>query len=53
MWGKGPNVAVERLAFLLRIPEVSGSNLGPETDYSDYGFHGFPQSHQAIVRIVP
>jgi hypothetical protein len=28
-----PNVAVEWLTLLLRIPKVPGSNLGPETDY--------------------
>jgi hypothetical protein len=30
-----PNVVVEWLAFLLRIREVPGSNLGPETGYPD------------------
>jgi hypothetical protein len=30
-----PNVIVEWLTILLRIREVSGSNLGPETSYPD------------------
>jgi hypothetical protein len=30
-----PNVVVEWLALLRRIWEVSGSNLGRETDYRD------------------
>jgi hypothetical protein len=30
-----PNVVVEWLTLLLRIWEVSGSNLRPETDYID------------------
>jgi hypothetical protein len=30
-----PNVVVEWLTFLLRIWEVSGSNIGRETDYQD------------------
>jgi hypothetical protein len=29
------NVVVEWLAFLLRIREVPGSDLGPETSYPD------------------
>jgi hypothetical protein len=33
----GPNVVVEWLVFLLRIWEVPGLNLGPETSYSDRG----------------
>jgi hypothetical protein len=32
-YGEGPNFAVEWLTFLLRIREVPGSNLGPETGY--------------------
>jgi hypothetical protein len=31
----GLNVVIEWLAFLLRIREVPGSNLGPETGYPD------------------
>jgi hypothetical protein len=30
-----PNVMVEWLTFLLRIREVLGSNLGPETGYPE------------------
>jgi hypothetical protein len=30
-----PNIVVERLTFLLRIREVTGSNLGLETGYPD------------------
>jgi hypothetical protein len=36
-----PDVMVEWLALLLRIREVPGSNLGPETDYPDWGFSWF------------
>jgi hypothetical protein len=36
-----PNVAVQWLALLLRIQEVPGANLGPETDYPDIGFPWF------------
>jgi hypothetical protein len=32
------NVVVERLALFLRIREVTGSNLGPETGYPDRFF---------------
>jgi hypothetical protein len=39
-------VAAKRLAFLLFILEVPGSNLCPETGYPDRGFCGFPQSLQ-------
>jgi hypothetical protein len=42
---------VEWLTFLLCIWEVSGSNLGPETVYSEV--HGSPQPLQANARIVP
>jgi hypothetical protein len=38
------NVAAEWLALLLPILEVTGSNLGPDTAYTDWGFRGFPQS---------
>jgi len=30
-----PNVVIEWLTILLRIREVPGSNLGPETGYPD------------------
>jgi hypothetical protein len=30
-----PNVTVEWLALLLRIRKVSGSNLGPETGFTE------------------
>jgi hypothetical protein len=30
-----PNVVVEWLTLLLRIREISGSNLGPKTGYPD------------------
>jgi hypothetical protein len=40
-----PNVVVECLTLLLRIWEVPGSNLGPETGCPD-AFYGFPQSLQ-------
>jgi len=35
---------VEWLTLLLRIQEVPGSNLGPETGYTDWGFSWFSQS---------
>jgi hypothetical protein len=40
------NVIMERVAVLLRISEVSGSSLGPETGCPGV-FHGFPQSFHA------
>jgi hypothetical protein len=40
------------VSTLLRIREVSGSNLGPETGYPEV-FRGFPQSFQANAEIVP
>jgi hypothetical protein len=33
-----PNVRVDWETFLLRIREIPGSNLGPETGYPDWGF---------------
>jgi hypothetical protein len=30
-----PNLAAEWLALLLKIREVPGTNLGPQTDYPD------------------
>jgi hypothetical protein len=44
----GPNFAAERVAFLLRIREVPGSNFGPETGYCDR----FSSSRQAYAGIV-
>jgi hypothetical protein len=46
------NVMVKWLT-LLRILEVQGSNLNPETSYHDWGFRGFPQSFWANARIIP
>jgi hypothetical protein len=48
-----PNVVVEYLARLLRIREVLGSNVGPETGYPDFYFRDFPQSLQASAGTVP
>jgi hypothetical protein len=36
------NVVVEWLKLLFRIWEVPGSNLGPDTSYSDWDFSWFP-----------
>jgi hypothetical protein len=47
-----PNVVVEWLTLLLRILEVPGSYLGPETGYPDCVFRGFLQSLQANAGIV-
>jgi hypothetical protein len=45
------NVTVQRLARLLRIPEVSGSKLCPETGYSDSeNFVGF-LGHSRLVSV--
>jgi hypothetical protein len=33
-----PNVVVEWWSFLLRIREIPGTNLGPETGYTGCGF---------------
>jgi hypothetical protein len=33
--GKTSNVQTKRLEILIRIKEVPGSNLGPETGYPD------------------
>jgi hypothetical protein len=41
------------VVFLIRIREVPGSNLGPETGYSDWGFCGFSQSLLASSVMVP
>jgi hypothetical protein len=48
----GPKVAAECLAHLIRIREVPGSNLGPETGDTDWGFRGYPQSLQANAGVV-
>jgi hypothetical protein len=48
-----PNVVVEWLLLLLRIPEVPGSNIGFKTTYPEWKFHGFPQSIQANTGVVP
>jgi hypothetical protein len=37
---------------LLRVWELPGSNLGPETGYPDCFFRGFPQSLQANAVVV-
>jgi hypothetical protein len=50
---KRPNVMVKWLTLLLRIWEVPGSSLGPETGYPDESFCGFPQSLQVNSRIIP
>jgi hypothetical protein len=47
----GPNVAVEWLVPLLRIREILGSNLGPETGYPE-GFRGFIQSLHVSTGII-
>jgi hypothetical protein len=48
------NVAViEWLIFLLRIWEIPGADLGPETGYLDHDFRRFSQSRQANAGIVP
>jgi hypothetical protein len=47
-----PNVAVQWLTLLHRIREISGSNLGLETGYPDWGLRGYPQSFQANAGIV-
>jgi hypothetical protein len=38
---KLPNDVVDLLTLLLRILEVPGSNLGPETYCPDWGFSSF------------
>jgi hypothetical protein len=45
------NVEAERFALLLRIQEVPGSNLGPETGYLTDAFYRFSQSFRANVGI--
>jgi hypothetical protein len=46
------NVLIEWLAFLLRVRDTPGSNLGQETGYPDRGVSGFSQSMQANAGIV-
>jgi hypothetical protein len=43
---------LERLTLLVHILEVLGSNLGQDTGYPEWGFHGFPQSLQVNAGIV-
>jgi hypothetical protein len=40
------------LSILLCIRDIPGSNLGPETEYSEF-FRGFPLYLQANAGIVP
>jgi hypothetical protein len=59
------NAFVESLTLLLRIFEVAGSNLGPETGYSDWSFCSFlsppgechysllPNRFQFIIHLLP
>jgi hypothetical protein len=47
-----PNVFVEWFTLLLRIQEAPGSNLGPETGYTDWGFRELPQSLPVNAGIV-
>jgi hypothetical protein len=47
------SVVFEWLTFLLRIRQVTGSNLGPKNGYRDYGYRGFPQFLQANAVIAP
>jgi hypothetical protein len=44
------NVTTEWLAFLLRIREVQGPNLSPETGYPDWRFSWFSSVHPAKCR---
>jgi hypothetical protein len=47
-----PNVVVVWLTYLVRIWEVLGSNLNPETGNTDWDFCGFFQSLRANAGIV-
>lgn len=42
----------QRVNTLLRVRDVTGVNLGPETGCQDSGFRTFPQFLQADVEIV-
>jgi hypothetical protein len=46
-----PKLAIEWLAFLLRLREGPGSNLGLKTGYPKV-LHTFPQSHQANHKYI-
>jgi hypothetical protein len=46
------NVAAAQLAMLLRIREITGLDLGPETGYPDGGFCDLTQIPQANSKIV-
>jgi hypothetical protein len=48
-------MVVEWFALLLRIWKDPGSNLGPNTNYTDWDFSWFPQSLQAgiVPQIMP
>jgi hypothetical protein len=45
-----PNVVVEWFTLLLRVQEVPGSNLDPETGYPDWGFSWFSSVHAGECR---
>jgi hypothetical protein len=47
MANSASKMMVEWLTFMLHIWEVTDSNLGPKTDYPDWGFYSFPQSLKA------
>jgi hypothetical protein len=42
----------QHLALLLRVEEIPGSVIGPETNYPDRGFCGSLLSIQESIRIV-
>jgi hypothetical protein len=48
-----PNVMVKWLTFQLRIREIPGSNLDPETSYSDCGFSWFSSVTPANDQTAP
>jgi hypothetical protein len=47
-----PNVVVKWLKHMFRIREVPGSYPAQETGYRDWDFSVFPQSLQAIPRVL-
>jgi hypothetical protein len=47
-----PIFVLEWLTFLLRVRDVPGSNLGPDTGYPEC-FRGFPQPLQTNAEILP